>query len=125
MSAGCKDGGLCLLEGWDDHVEDFKRWADTTDTIHNVIKEMHTDTRHLAVLPNVVDRLHDIVEETRLLRESLVAPATNRNFLPMTATIPVILAMVFCMSILGGLLLVHMSDDRNVKLAPHHIEITK
>jgi len=117
------DDNGCVMDGWADHIADFKRWADMTEVIHDVVKDMHRDTTHLALLPTMVDKLHEMVTETRLLRESLVVPATDKKFLPLSATLPIIAAMTFCMCILGGILLIHMSDERALRVTPSSIEI--
>lgn len=98
------------------HFRDFDKWVTKTTEIHAVVTNMHRDMQHLSHLPLVVSEL-------KLLRESLVGPATNKSFVPLAAIIPLIAAMSFCCIILGGILLVHMSDDKSIKLNASSIEV--
>jgi hypothetical protein len=105
--------------GWDDHLEDFKTWATTTDQIHKIIGEMHTDTKYLSSLPIIVNELKAMRESYK----SLIGPATGANRVPVGMVMAVIGSMSFCTLILGALLLVNMSDDRSISLNPAGISV--
>lgn len=100
-----------------DHMQEFKRWAETTSIMNERISEMHRDTANLKYLPMIVD-------EIRELRGSLVNAATGKNHLPLAATIPVIAAMSFCIAVLGGLLFTFHTQGRSVSLSPTSIELS-
>lgn len=98
------------------HLEEFAKLARHTETIYETVSGLQADIKHLETLPLVV-------QELRLLRESLIGPATNRNFMPLAAVVPMILSMALCMSVLGGLLLTHMGGEKMLDITPHSIQV--
>lgn len=114
MSTDDQNGFDCSMQ---EHLQDFKKWAETTSIMNERISEMHRDTANLKYLPMIVD-------EIRELRGSLVNAATGKNHLPLAATIPVIAAMSFCIAILGGLLFTFHTQGRSVSLSPTSIELS-
>jgi hypothetical protein len=122
-------GPACMNESWGEHMDDFKLREVKIDAMSSVMASMHDHTSNLLVLPSLVEAIRNMSDKTsvelQLLRQSLVGPATNRNFMPLSAVIPLIAAMSFCMMILGGVLLVKMSDDRAIAVDSSGIHIDR
>lgn len=106
------------------HFEDFKEWTQATKALQGSMQVVIEHTRPLQHIPQI---LHDGVMEVRLLRESLVAPATAmpKWSMPLAAVLPVIAGMAFCIVILGSVLVLGVAGAGTTRITPHGIEITK
>lgn len=116
--------GVSLRCKMEEHFDDFREWVETTRAIQVHVANMSNETRNLSSLPAV---LHDVVYELRMLRESLVIPATAmpKWSMPLAAVLPVIAGMAFCVVILGAVIVLGVAGDGSTKITPHGIEITR
>jgi hypothetical protein len=111
----------CAME---QHFQDFKEWAKATKDLQNAMSIVVEHTKPLQHIPEI---LHDGVTEMRLLRESLIVPATSSNkwSVSLAGVLSIIAAMAFCIVILGSLLVIGVSEGGYAKITPTGIEITR
>jgi hypothetical protein len=110
----------CQLE---EHFEEFKKWSETTDHVRVALEAAREDLAHHRV--DLKETLKEIVSELRLLRESLVGPATSRFNIPLAAALPVMAALGFVIVILGAVLIVGSPNYHSAKITPSGISVER
>jgi hypothetical protein len=98
------------------HFEEFSKLVNTTSVMSDRVKDLQKNVGNLNSLPVIAD-------EIRMIRTTLVNAATGKHHIPITAMLPVIGAMAFCIAILGGLLFSFHSGDKDLKISPSSIEM--